>query len=65
VAGMSSVGSLNVGKRNLLATRSILWKNGVLVHAEATGGAIPRSVAMRLTDGHVEVSSGREVIAVL
>lgn len=27
-----------IGKRNLLALRKLLWKNGVLVHAQDTGG---------------------------
>jgi chemotaxis protein CheD len=27
-----------IGKRNILALRKLLWKNGVLVHAQETGG---------------------------
>lgn len=27
-----------IGKRNLLALRKLLWKNGVLIHAHDTGG---------------------------
>ena len=27
-----------IGKRNMLALRKLLWKNGVLVHADHTGG---------------------------
>jgi chemotaxis protein CheD len=65
VAGLAGAGSLNVGKRNLLAARSILWRNGVLVDGEATGGSTPRSVAVTVGDGRIEVSSGRQIIAVL
>lgn len=30
--------SFQIGKRNLLALRKLLWKNGVMIHAEDTGG---------------------------
>ncbi|MGE0463701.1 MAG: chemotaxis protein CheD [Vicinamibacterales bacterium] len=65
VAGMQGVAALNVGKRNLLVARQILWQNGVLVNGEATGGTIPRSVALRASDGVVEVTSARDVVASL
>jgi chemotaxis protein CheD len=58
VAGLGSAGSFNVGKRNLLAARQLLWRNSVLVHAEATGGSAPRNVMLRVADGSMEVSSG-------
>ena len=32
------VDSFQIGKRNLLALRKLLWKNGVLLHAQQTGG---------------------------
>ena len=38
VAGLQGVAALNVGKRNLLIARQILWQNGVLVSGESTGG---------------------------
>jgi len=44
VAGGAHAGSMveddrfQIGKRNLLALRKLLWKNGVLVHAQDTGG---------------------------
>jgi chemotaxis protein CheD len=62
IAGLITPSSLNVGKRNLLAARSILWRNGLLIAAEATGGSIARSVAMRLDDGKIDVTSGRDLI---
>lgn len=65
VVGLSGIGTLNVGKRNLLIARQILWRNGVLVEGEATGGSIPRSVTLRVADGGVEVTSGREQLAEL
>jgi chemotaxis protein CheD len=65
VASLSGHGSLNVGKRNLLTARSILWKNSVLVHGEATGGTIPRTVKLTASHGRLEISTGCELIEVL
>jgi len=65
VAGLGGAGSLNVGKRNLLAARNILWRNGLLIHSEAVGGTIPRSVMLHVGDGRIEITSGRELIATL
>lgn len=39
----------NIGKRNHLAARKILWKAGVMVHGETVGGNIARTV--RLENG--------------
>ena len=63
VAGLQGIGALNVGKRNILMARQILWQNGVIIAGESTGGTIPRTVALRASDGVVEVSSGRELVA--
>lgn len=62
IGGLGGTNSLNVGKRNLLAARNILWRNGLLIEAEATGGSIPRSVALHLGDGKIDVTSGRDLI---
>jgi chemotaxis protein CheD len=65
VAGLQGVGALNVGKRNLLMARQILWHNGVIVKGESTGGTIPRTVVLRSCDGGVEVRSGRDMVTQL
>ena len=65
VAGLQGIAALNVGKRNLLIARQILWHNGVLVKGESTGGTIPRTVNLRAADGVVEVRSGRDLVAQL
>lgn len=55
-------GQTSVGKRNILAARALLWKNGVMLKAEAVGGRDPRNVSMDVFDGRIQVtSSGREV----
>jgi chemotaxis protein CheD len=65
VAGLQGIAALNVGKRNLLMARQILWQNGVLVAGESAGGTIPRTVTLRASDGVVEVRSGRDMVATL
>jgi len=62
IAGLGGANSLNVGKRNLLAARNILWRNGLLIEAEATGGSIARTVALHLRDGKIDVTSARNLI---
>jgi chemotaxis protein CheD len=49
---MDREGVFNIGKRNYLALRKILWKAGVLVQAEEVGGNDSRTVRL-------EVGSGR------
>ncbi len=56
VAGGAQVldgeGVFNIGKRNYLAMKKIFWKAGVMVHAEAVGGSVSRTLRL-------EVGSGR------
>jgi len=49
---MDEDGVFNIGKRNYLALRKILWKAGVLIQAEEVGGNVSRTVRL-------EVGSGR------
>lgn len=49
---MDRAGVFNIGKRNYLALRKILWKAGVLVQGEDVGGHASRTVRL-------EVGSGR------
>lgn len=59
VTGLAGSGSLNVGKRNLLAVRQWLWKAGLLVKAEATGGTAARTATLLLDSGTVQIRSGQ------
>lgn len=47
-----------VGKRNILAARSLLWRNGVLIEREVVGGNEARTVSMRVGDGVTKIGSG-------
>jgi chemotaxis protein CheD len=42
-----------IGKRNQLAMKKILWRAGVLVHHEETGGDHSRTIRMEANSGHV------------
>ena len=57
VAGGAQVmdpgGVFNIGKRNHLALRKILWKAGVLVHSEEVGGTLSRTVRLEVGSGRV------------
>jgi chemotaxis protein CheD len=48
-----------IGKRNYLATRRILWKAGLLLHAEAVGGSQSRTLRLEIGTGRVWVIEGR------
>ena len=59
VVGGSEMGlgphGFNIGKRNYLAIRRILWGNGMFVDAEDVGGSSPRSLYLDIADGTVTV----------
>jgi chemotaxis protein CheD len=44
-----------IGKRNHLAARKLLWKEGLLVKAEAVGGEVSRTVRLEAATGRVFV----------
>ena len=50
---MDPQGTFNIGKRNCLAMRKILWKAGVLVQAEHLGGSVSRTVRLEVGAGKV------------
>ena len=50
-AQMDDNGVFDIGKRNYLALRKILWKAGVLVQAEAVGGSVSRTVRLEIGSG--------------
>ena len=61
-AAVGAQGGLDVGKRNALAARRLLWQHGIFIHAEALGGTEPRTVNFSIADGHYQVSCGRELV---
>jgi chemotaxis protein CheD len=61
-AAVGAQGGLDVGKRNALAARRLLWQHGIFIHAEALGGTEPRTVNFSVADGLYQVSCGRELV---
>lgn len=49
--------TFNIGKRNALAIRKVLWKHGLGPVAEDVGGSFSRSVAVYQETGQVMLSS--------
>jgi chemotaxis protein CheD len=47
----------DIGKRNHLALRKVLWKNGMFIDKEDVGGSSPRNMYLDMADGTVVVRS--------
>jgi chemotaxis protein CheD len=52
-----------VGRRNVLAARAVLWRNGTLINGEIVGGTSARTITMAVADGRVAVKSDGRVVA--
>lgn len=61
VAGAASLldenGTFNIGERNYVVLRKILWKNDILISAEETGGTIARTLYFYMDSGRVMIRS--------
>ncbi|MEO6067955.1 MAG: chemotaxis protein CheD [Gemmatimonadota bacterium] len=44
-------GAVQMGERNVVASRQVLHEHGVAITAEATGGTVGRSIRLQATDG--------------
>jgi len=68
VAGGASIGPhaqdgdfFQIGRRNIVMLRKLLWKNGVLIAGEDVGGTCSRTMSLSIRDGVVTVKAeGRE-----
>jgi chemotaxis protein CheD len=58
---MDTQGTFNIGKRNCLAMRKILWKAGVMVAAEHLGGMVSRTVRLEVRTGNVVLRESGQV----
>lgn len=47
-----------IGRRNYLAARKLLWKEGLMIAGEAVGGEVSRTVRMEVATGRVWVREG-------
>ncbi|MBL7649696.1 MAG: chemotaxis protein CheD [Candidatus Hydrogenedentes bacterium] len=62
VAGAASLldnnGSFNIGERNQVILRKLLWKNQILIQAEETGGTKARTMSLNMETGVTLLRSG-------
>jgi chemotaxis protein CheD len=58
-------GVFNVGRRNVLAARAVLWRNGIMTGGELVGGTVARTIAMNVSDGRIIVKTDGAVVAEL
>lgn len=49
-----------IGKRNVLMLKKLLWKNSVLIHAQDTGGEQSRTMQLDMKSGQVHLKVGDE-----
>ena len=52
---MDEQGVFNIGRRNHMALRKILWKAGVIIHGEEVGGTTARTVRLEVATGRLWV----------
>jgi chemotaxis protein CheD len=45
----------DIGKRNYLAIKKVLWQHGMFIDAEDVGGSSPRNMYMDIADGTVRI----------
>ena len=48
---MDDAGVFNIGKRNCLTVKKVLWKAGVIISAESVGGRESRTVRLEVDSG--------------
>lgn len=47
-----------IGRRNYLAAKKLLWKEGLMITAEAVGGEVSRTVRMEIATGRTFIKEG-------
>lgn len=55
---MDDAGIFNIGKRNCLTVRKLLWRAGVMINAESVGGRESRTVRLEMASGRFLVRIG-------
>ncbi len=63
VNGDSDNDYFQIGKRNFVVLRQLLWKNGVLIKAHDVGGSCSRTMSLDIATGQVSVRSNGMVNA--
>mgnify|MGYP006284498105 FL=1 len=55
VTGDERSDTFQIGKRNLIALKRLLWKNGVLLKGKDVGGKVSRTLILDMASGQVRV----------
>lgn len=50
-----------IGKRNLIILRKLLWKNGLLLKSHDVGGSNSRTMSLEIGTGKVTIKSGGQM----
>ncbi len=50
-------GFFNIGKRNYMALKKMLFRNNVLIEKQAVGGNVNRTVRLEIATGHIFVKT--------
>jgi chemotaxis protein CheD len=56
-ANLAAPGTIQMGERNVVACRQVLYSQSIPLVSEAVGGDFGRTVKLRASDGQAEVSS--------
>ncbi len=61
---MDPAGIFDIGKRNYVALRKMLWRNNVMIESEDIGGNVNRTISLNIKTGTVtlKVSARREIV---
>ncbi len=59
---MDAKGVFNIGKRNYMALRKLLWKNNVMIDAEDVGGFESRTMTLDISSGLVTIKKNKRII---
>ena len=54
--------ALQIGRRNALAAKNLMWRNGVLIKNHDVGGNVARTVHLSARDGRVQIFNGRDLL---
>jgi chemotaxis receptor (MCP) glutamine deamidase CheD len=46
-----------IGNRNFLAARKLLWQFGVMIKGQEVGGNVPRNMYLNIADGTVTIKA--------
>lgn len=64
-SGLGAPGTIQMGERNIVASRQALHHQGIAIVGEATGGDFGRTVRLSVADGRVEISSVAHGVQIL